>query len=307
MAEAAARGWIKQIDWGRIAPLRLRARSVAEGVYAGTHRSRRRGPGIEFGGHRPYVPGDDLRWIDRHALMRHDRLLVREFETETDRGLHLVVDATASMSFRGQQAPGAKLAFAALVAAALAHVALRAKDPVSLNWVGGEGTRAVTPTCAGDAFERIVAALGDVRAAGDLRSGPQAVEGLLASVHRRARRGAVIVVLSDLLDLPSGSQAQLAALGTNGRKVVAVQVLDREELTLPYAGTVQLRALEGDALVETEPEVVRELYVARLHELTERWTVALASHGGRVVPCPTDADPVDIVTTVLRVVAEESP
>src|SRR6185437_2789215 len=112
------------IAWGALAPLRLRARVVAEGVYAGTHRSFRKGAGIEFGGQRPYVPGDDLRFFDRRALLRHDKLMVREFETETDRALWLCLDATASMSFRGDGAPGAKVAFAGLCSAALARIAM---------------------------------------------------------------------------------------------------------------------------------------------------------------------------------------
>ena len=48
------------IEWGALAPLRLRARAVAEGVYAGPHRSIRKGSGVEFGGQRAYVPGDPL-------------------------------------------------------------------------------------------------------------------------------------------------------------------------------------------------------------------------------------------------------
>ncbi|MCP6756854.1 DUF58 domain-containing protein, partial [Klebsiella pneumoniae] len=79
----------------------------------------RRGAGVEFGGHRNYVPGDDLRFLDRHARMRHGLLLVREFETETDRALRLIVDASASMSFKSDQALGAKYAYAAVIAAAL--------------------------------------------------------------------------------------------------------------------------------------------------------------------------------------------
>jgi uncharacterized protein (DUF58 family) len=94
-------------DWGKLAPLRITARHVADGVAAGGHRSRRRGAGVEFGGHREYIPGDDLRWLDRHALMRHGKLLIREFETETDRSVWLLVDATPSMGFRGPQASAA--------------------------------------------------------------------------------------------------------------------------------------------------------------------------------------------------------
>ena len=115
-AARPAKGLRRSIDWGSIAPLRIRARMVAEGVYAGAHRSARKGAGVEFGGHRAYVAGDDLRHLDVRSLLRHDHLLVRQFETETDRALRLVVDASASMGYRGSRAPGAKLAFAALIA-----------------------------------------------------------------------------------------------------------------------------------------------------------------------------------------------
>ena len=93
-------------------------------MYAGAHRSARKGAGVEFGGHRAYTPGDDLRHLDMRSLLRHDHLLVRQFETETDRALRLVVDASASMGYRGSRAPGAlKLAFgaSAVIAAALAR------------------------------------------------------------------------------------------------------------------------------------------------------------------------------------------
>ena len=41
-----------KLDWGAFAPLRLKARNVADGVYAGSHKSPRKGSGVEFGGHR---------------------------------------------------------------------------------------------------------------------------------------------------------------------------------------------------------------------------------------------------------------
>ena len=130
------------IDWGTIAPLRLRARAIAEGVYAGEHRSARKGAGVEFGGQRPYVPGDDLRFFDKRSLLRHGKLMIREFETETDRALWVLVDATKSMSFRGS-GPGAKLAYAGLLAAALARVAVATGDPVGIAFVGGVGAKLV--------------------------------------------------------------------------------------------------------------------------------------------------------------------
>ena len=295
------------IDWGRLAPLRLRAKSVADGVFAGVHRSRRHGPGVEFGGHRTYVPGDDLRWIDRHALMRHDQLLVRLFETETDRGVHMLLDATASMSFRGAHADSAKVAFAALIVAALTRVVLSAGDPVSLGWISGVGSRPVAPSASGDAFDRIVQALEGLQATGDAMHDLRAFDRVIQSIARRARRGACVILLSDLLDLPDGAAERFAALGSQGRRLVVVQVLDHEELTLPYTGTVRLASLEGNTVLETNPDVVRERYLEALDQWTERFVQPLANRAGRWLRVDTQQDPVDVVIRVLHAIAEVPP
>ncbi|WP_437734741.1 DUF58 domain-containing protein [Sorangium sp. So ce1335] len=297
------------IDWGGLAPLRLRSRAIAEGVYAGMHRSIRKGAGVEFGGQRPYVPGDDLRFFDRRALLRHDRLMVREFETETDRALWLCVDATASMSYRGRRAPGAKLAYAALVAAAMARVALATGDPVGLAWLGGAGTHGLPAMAGREAFERIVGALEATSAAQDWSGDASAIERALAPVAKKARRGAVVLLISDLLDLAqeSGAEGALSAfapLGTGGRTLIALQVLDPSEAELDFEGNVRLRALEGGAVVEADAGAVRAQYQARLAELTDAWSRALASRGGRLLRATTDEPPTDVVRALVRAIAE---
>ncbi|WP_438026907.1 DUF58 domain-containing protein [Sorangium sp. So ce233] len=297
------------IDWGGLAPLRLKSRAIAEGVYAGMHRSIRKGAGVEFGGQRPYVPGDDLRFFDRRALLRHDRLMVREFETETDRALWLCVDATASMSYRGRRAPGAKLAYAALIAAALARVALATGDPVGLAWLGGAGTHGLPAMAGREAFERIVGALEATSAAQDWSGDASAIERALAPVAKKARRGAVVLLISDLLDLAdeSGGTGALSAftpLSTGGRTLIALQVLDPSEAELDFEGNVRLRALEGGAVVEADAGAVRAQYQARLAELTDAWSRALASRGGRLLRATTAEPPTDVVRALVRAIAE---
>ena len=288
------------LDWGKLGPLRLRARSVAEGVYAGTHRSFKRGSGVEFGGHREYVPGDDLRWLDRRAMMRHGKLLVREFETETDRTLRLVVDASASMAFRSAEAPGAKLAFAALVAAALARVSLSAGDPVSLDWIGGESRRPVGTMGGKEAFEHIVAALDHVVPGGDFAVDEPAIDRALAPIARRARRGSVIVLLSDLVDLPAGAVTQFGALAAGNRTLVVARILDPVEAEFPFEGPVVLRASEGDFVTETDATAARAGYLAALERSTQHWEERVVERGGRLVRATTTDDPVQVVRSVLR-------
>ena len=187
MTGAAVTPVRRALDWGRLAPLRLRARAVAEGLYSGSHRSLRRGPGIEFGGHRSYLPGDDLRFLDRRAMMRHDKLLIREFETETDRGLRLILDASQSMAYRSDTAPGAKLAFAALIGAALGRVALSGQDTVSLDWIGGDDVRPLPATGGPDAFDRLVSALEPAVPSGDVARNPDVLDRTLAQVADPAK------------------------------------------------------------------------------------------------------------------------
>jgi uncharacterized protein (DUF58 family) len=274
---------------------------VAEGVYAGSHRSARRGAGVEFGGHRAYTPGDDLRWLDRRSLLLHDRLLVRQFETETDRALRLVVDATTSMGYRGTGAPGAKLAFSALVSAALARVAVSSGDPVGLTYFGGGPNSRSLPVSGGrEAFERILGSLEAAEAGGDARADASVLERALAIIARSARRGSIVVVLSDLLDLPEVAADRVSAIATRGRVLVVVQVLDPDEVSLPFEGTVRLRSLEGDVVVETDVEATRARYLAALAELTSEWDRALAARGARFVRAVTTDDPVRIVREIVQ-------
>jgi uncharacterized protein (DUF58 family) len=288
------------IDWGELAPLKLRARQVAEGVYAGMHRSARRGAGVEFGGHREYVPGDDLRWLDRRALLRHERLLVRQFETETDRALCLFVDASASMAYRGPGAPAAKIAFASVLAAALARIALAGGDPASVAFLGGEQAQPVSRSSGRDQFERIVGALEAVEPGGDARADGDMLERALHTLARATRRGAIVVVFSDLLDLPDHAPERIAALALSGRVLVVVQVLDPAEVEFPFSGTVRLRALEGGAVVETDAETARERYLDSLGTLTADWQEAVRARGGRFVRSVSSQDPVQVVREIVQ-------
>jgi uncharacterized protein (DUF58 family) len=282
----------------------LRARLVAEGVYAGAHRSARRGAGVEFGGHRAYTPGDDLRWLDRRSLLLHDRLVVRQFETETDRALRLVVDATASMGYRGTRAPGAKLAWAAVVAAALARIASSAGDPVGLTYFGGgDATRSVPVSAGREAFERVVGSLEAATAGGDATFDAAVIDRALGSIARSARRGSIVVVLSDLIDLPAVALDRIAAVASGGRVVVVVQLLDPDEATFPWSGTVRLEALEGGFVVETDANVTREAYLDALERHLGTWRNALVGRGARVVRALTSDDPVNVVRSVALAAA----
>ncbi len=288
-------------EWGSFAPLRLRAKVVAEGLYAGQHRSVRKGSGVEFFGQRPYVSGDDLRFVDKRSLLRHGRLMIREFETETDRALWLVVDATASMAFVGR-GPGSKFPFAALLAASVARVAISAGDPVGLVVLGGDSARALPARAGRESFERIVWTLSATRAQGDWSSEADDFSRALEPVHERARRGSNIVLFSDLVDLPPGAQQAFGALATRGRRAFAVRVLSPEEVELPFREQARFASLEGNLLVDADPAAVRRGYQARLSAQAASWSEDLIGRGGALVDACTTDSAVEVIRALLLAV-----
>jgi uncharacterized protein (DUF58 family) len=285
-------------DWGAFGPLKLRAKTVAEGVFAGMHRSVRKGAGVEFGGQRPYVPGDDLRFVDKRSLLRHEKLLIREFETETDRALWLVVDSTASMAFKGR-GPGSKVAFASLLAAATAKVALSSGDPVGLVILGGESSRVVPASASRETFDRIVHALEEAEPTGDWTSRGQDVTSAMAPIYERARRGSNVVLFSDLVDLPDEALTSFGGVATRGRRAFAVMVLSPDEAKLPFTDHARFSSLEGDLTIEADPEEARRDYLARLDELAGVWADDLMGRGGRLVRATTTDDPVLVIISLM--------
>src|SRR5689334_2261575 len=110
--------------------LELAARLVVEGLRAGSHRSPFHGYSSEFQQHRPYRAGDDLKYLDWKLLARTDRLYTRQFRETTSMSVMLVLDGSASMAF--PETGLSKWRYAAIAAAALAHMVVSQGDAVGL-------------------------------------------------------------------------------------------------------------------------------------------------------------------------------
>ncbi|MFN3420206.1 MAG: DUF58 domain-containing protein, partial [Armatimonadota bacterium] len=108
----------------------LTARRAVEGTLTGRHKSPFRGFSVEFAEHRPYFPGDDLRYLDWKALAKLDKLFVRQFEQETNMRCYLLLDASGSMGYGGTN--GSKLDYAVKLSALLAYIVLRQGDAIGL-------------------------------------------------------------------------------------------------------------------------------------------------------------------------------
>ncbi len=96
----------------------------------GIQRSKQKGLGSEFYGMRKYVFGDQYRLIDWKASARTQRLIVKEFESERDITVMILVDSSETMA--GGAIENTKFEYAIRACMLLTRVALTRRDNVGV-------------------------------------------------------------------------------------------------------------------------------------------------------------------------------
>jgi uncharacterized protein (DUF58 family) len=240
----------------RLERLELTTRKMLSGRLKGERRSKRRGSSSEFIDHKPYVEGDDLRFIDWNVMIRLDRLFVKLFEEEQDVHFHVLIDASQSMDFGDPK----KIDFAKKVAAALAFVGLRNNDRVVASSYGDD-LGAATPALRGrHAFWRVAEFLDKLQ--------PTDGSNLAAACKKFALRHpgkGVVVVVSDLMD-KHGFEAGLRYLIAKQMDIYLLHVLAAEEINPPMTGDLRLvDAEDGDVAEVTVSAPLLARYKANLN------------------------------------------
>jgi uncharacterized protein (DUF58 family) len=238
------------------------SRKIFSGKMQGERRSRRRGQSVEFADFRPYVHGDDLRFVDWNIFGRLDKLFLKMFLEEEDLSLIIAVDSSASMRVGNPDT----FDYARRVAMALAYVGLVNQHRVSLV------------SFAGDTVERASNLRGRRKAAEVaqwlLRRKPEGGSGFEQAMRvvgtSRQGRG-VMVVLSDFL-FPEGFEKGLAMVAGRGFDLFAMQILAPQVVDPSREGGINgdLLLVDSETGAETEVTVTPELlkiYKSRLDRL----------------------------------------
>ena len=116
----------------RLDSLDVMSRRILQGKLAGERRSKRRGQSVEFADHRPYVPGDDLRFVDWNIYGRLEQLFLKLFLEDQDLTIHILADASGSM----EMGEPSKALFIQKLAAALGYVSLANNNRLTLSFFG---------------------------------------------------------------------------------------------------------------------------------------------------------------------------
>jgi uncharacterized protein (DUF58 family) len=239
----------------RIRQLQIRAKRAVEDLLGGEYHSIFKGVGVAFEEVRAYQPGDDIRSIDWNVTARMGQPFVKRFVEERELTVLLVVDASGSQHFGTARYD--KRDVVAELTALLAFSALQNNDRVGLIEFTDEVERFVPPR---KGLRHVLRLMRDVLCWQPARRGTS-IRTALDYLNRVLPRRAIVFLLSDFWD--TGYERTLKHTGRR-HDLVAVQVTDPREMSLPRAGLVQLEDAETGApvLVDTSSAAVRHAFAA---------------------------------------------
>lgn len=250
----------------RLADFSLMARFAVEGFLAGIHRSISKGPGGEFVQYRPYVPGDDLKYVDWKLYARQNRICEKVFQEETEMKCAILVDASASMAYRGKDACCSKFLYAAMLAACFANLARTQGDKPGI-FVYADSVISATPNGQRTPELRtLLSVLENITPAGQTKlmdAIPQAEN------YLGPKRG-LLILISDLWDDTERLTAITRRLRFAMRDCIVCQVLDNDEIELPFLDSRRFLDSESGASITTAPAVIRERYTADMQAFIQK-------------------------------------
>jgi uncharacterized protein (DUF58 family) len=260
------------------------ARWVVEGFIAGLHRSPRKGFSVEFAEYRPYLPGDDLRYLDWKIQARSDRWVVKQYEEETNLRATVVLDVSRSMNWTGSPQRLTKLAYGEQLAAALSLLLIRQRDAVGFIRFDDRLRTVIRPRARSVHWRRILLALADPGNGTESRA-PEA----LVQAARLIRRRGMVVLISDLLMEPAEVESAVRVLRAGGHDVTVLHIMDPAERDFSLAGEALYFDPETRLEVPATAADVRGAYQATVSEAIDEWRTLFTSVGAGYAVVPTDA------------------
>jgi len=237
----------------QIKRIEIRTSRLVNDLFGGEYESVFKGQGIEFSDVREYVAGDDIRTIDWNVTARSQHPFVKKYVEERELTVLFVVDGSGSQHFG--TASKFKSTICAEICALLAFSAIRNNDKVGLLIYTDEVEKFVPIKKGRSHALRVIREILYYQP----RKQETNLKNALDHLQKALKRSAVIFIVSDFLD--SGYEKPLKVLAKK-HDVIAIQLIDPREESLPASGLIQLEDAEtGEVmLVDAHSKQIRQEY-----------------------------------------------
>ncbi len=255
----------------RIRRLELIARDVVEGFVTGRHRSPTKGFSSEFAEHREYTPGDNIRDLDWRIYARNDRYYVKQYIEETNLRATVLLDASGSMTYRGNRAqqrggqPVSKFEYARYLAACLSYLLVNQQDAVGLVTFDTSMRRYIPPRSRRSHLRFLLDELAVTKSGGETGLAP-ILHDIAETIHRRG----LIIIISDLFGDPDELAKALQHFRFKKHEVILFHVMAEEELVFPFDRWSEFTDLENlDRRISVDPQAIRGAYLEEVRKFID--------------------------------------
>lgn len=232
---------------------------MVEGFLSGMHRSPHFGQSVEFRQHREYTPGDDLRHVDWQVWARQDRLYVKQFESDTNMRVNLLVDVSNSMDYGN--GPLTKFEYAATIAVSLTHLVLKQQDAIGCMTFDASVRSRIQTLSRKTQMQAIINALQSTQPANKTD-----LENIFNQAAEIFPQRGMMIIVSDLLSDVDLTLKGLRLLRQRGHDVLLFHVMDDDEIEFPFSGPTKFEDLESEIKLACNPKALRDGYLESLNE-----------------------------------------
>lgn len=278
-----------------IVNLELMAKQTVEGAITGQHRSPHKGFSVEFAQHREYVQGDEIRRVDWKVFAKTDRYYVREYEEETNLRAMLLLDASGSMGYKGENGI-TKLQHAIKLSACLAHIIMKQSDSIGLMTFDTKIRSHIPPRSSTRHLRILYEEMLKTRPGGETD-----VSKVFHDIVPRIDKRGMVFILSDCFTDVKSLLASVAHFRHASHDVVIFHVMDRDEVEFPFDAWTRFENLERTAEFQmVDPASFRAAYLDNFAKFTEALKLGCQRHRVELVPMYTHEPLTDSLARFLR-------
>jgi uncharacterized protein (DUF58 family) len=278
---------------GRLESLSLLARQLVRSRSRSVRRSVQRGASVEFAEYRPFVAGDDWRYIDWNAFARWRQLVLKLFVEEEDLHVHLLLDCTVSMDW----GKPVKFDYARQLVAGLAYITLANLDRAAVVPLGAEDYQLWPPGRGRHRFLQLLRYLARCPLADTATSLEDTARRWVAT---QPRRGMAIWV-SDLFGADLGDALRaLDRVRYSRHELAVIQIRDPGEAHAGEVGEYEVEDCETGAVEKVIVDAgMARRYRERFAEYQESIQRYCHTYQIPLLQVSTETDVADVITRSL--------
>lgn len=223
----------------KVRKIDIKTRGLSQNIFAGEYHTAFKGRGMTFSEVREYQYGDDVRDIDWNVTARHNHPYVKVYEEERELTVMLLVDVSRSRMFGavGEE----KKEMIAEIAATLAYSAITNNDKIGVIFFSDKIEKFIPPKKGKKHILLIIRELLDFTPESQGTDISVALRYFTDALKKRC----TTFLISDFIDNHDFKrQLQIAC---NKHDIIAIQVYDKRDTTLPDVGLMRVTDLETGA------------------------------------------------------------